>query len=192
MIINYKTIIHERKEDAPFVGALVSAIGCNFKCKGCFNRHLKAEPTLTATSEAIVAEILSNPFNKGIILAGLEWSEQPQEMLELASTASKAGLQVMIYTGCTLSEFQTIVGKSCAEKVGYASELEKEIHDCKDDEMYVFIGGMILDTMIQSEYYVKCGRYDKTLLSPERSQFGVSLASSNQIIYKFITEVEDK
>ena len=149
MLIHYKTIEHERVSDSPFVGALVCAAGCSFHCSGCFNQHLLATPTLTATAEEIVAEIKANPFNEGIILAGLEWSLQPQELVELVSVASKAGLQVMIYTGCGLVEFQTIIGKSCAEKYDMAEELLKYTFSEPDNGIFSFIGGMVLDTVIE-------------------------------------------
>ena len=42
LIINYKTIVNERTEDAPFIGALISAIDCKFNCKKCFNQDIKS------------------------------------------------------------------------------------------------------------------------------------------------------
>lgn len=186
MKIKYKSITHERTEDAPFVGALICANNCKFNCKGCFNQEIKKLPTLINTSEKIIAEVKSNPFNQGIILAGLEWTLQPQELIELASLASKNGLQVMIYTGLDLPDFQKVIGKSCADKVGYKKQLEENILSDSDDGIYTFIGGMVLDYMINGEYYIKCGKYDETKLSPERENFGVKLASENQVIYKFV------
>jgi len=185
MKIRYKGITHERTEDAPFVGALICATDCKFNCKGCFNQKLKNERTITKSAEKIVSEIKENPFNEGIIFGGLEWSLQPQELLELASIASKENLKVMIYTGCTLLEFQTIIGKSCAKENGYLDMLEKEIHTENDNGIYAFIGGMILDTMIKTEYYIKCGKYDENNLAVDRNHFGVYLSSNNQTIYKF-------
>lgn len=194
MEIRYKGIEHERTEDSPFVGALVCAIECQFGCKGCCNEWLKdiEQPYYVKTAEEIVAEIKANPFNEGIILAGLEWSLQPQELVELVSVASKAGLQVMIYTGCGLVEFQTIIGKSCAEKYDMAEELLKYTFSEPDNGIFSFIGGMVLDTVIEKEYYIKCGRYDENDLAQDRVHFGVKLASNNQTIYKFLTDVEDK
>lgn len=194
MEISYKSITHERKEDAPFVGALICAKGCSRKCKGCFNKSLKKEPNIVKSAEDIVAEIKSNPFNDGVIFAGLEWSEQPQELIELASVASKAGLQIMIYTGNDLSTFQNIIGKSCADKVGYKEELSTYMISSSDDGIYTFIGAMVLDYMIKEDYYIKAGEYDQTKLVDDNTEFGVKLASSNQRIYKFVTvreEIED-
>ena len=99
MKIRIKRIEHERVEDSPFVGALICAVDCNINCPGCFNQHLKDEPTIVMDSQDIVNEVLANPFNKGIILSGLEWTLQPEEMEELIWLARKNKLQVILYTG---------------------------------------------------------------------------------------------
>lgn len=103
--IRYKTIEHERVEDAPFVGALISAIDCHIGCKDCFNQHLKLVPTKYATPDAIVHEVLTNPFNQGMIFAGLEWSEQADELVLMVEECLKSDLEVMIYTGLSLDLF---------------------------------------------------------------------------------------
>lgn len=185
MKIRYKTIEHERTEDAPFVGALISAIDCKFNCKGCFNTELKKEKTKTESAEKIIAQVKMNPFNKGIILGGLEWSEQPLEMMELCKVASENGLEVMIYTGCGLAEFQQRVGVACADKVGHTDLLNKNINTEQDKMIYTFLGTIILDTMIPSTHYIKTGLYDASDKSIDREHFGVRLASNNQNIYKF-------
>ena len=97
--INYKVIEHERVEDAPFVGALISACDCKFNCNNCFNQDVKKLPTITKNCYEIISEIKANPFNKGIIFAGLEWSLQIDECITLATAAKSVGLQTMIYTG---------------------------------------------------------------------------------------------
>ena len=144
-MIRYKKIEHERLEDAPFVGALISAIDCKFGCKGCFNQPVKDLPTLQASEQDIIQEVKINVFNKGIILAGLEWTLQLDEAVALAIEAHKQGLQTMLYTGCSLKEL--------------------------GDDISVFD-------------YIKCGRYIQKLESSDNVQYGVRLASCNQVIYK--------
>lgn len=188
LTIRYKFIEHERTEDAPFVGALISAVGCKFKCKGCFNRDLKKMETKKATATEIIEEVLSNPFNQGIILAGLEWSEQPTELVELCEVASSKGLQIMIYTGCeSLGEFDMRIGKACADLIG-VKELPKERYDL--DMMYSAIGGMVLDHVITTDYYIKVGRFDREKVVEGREAFGVKLATENQTVIK-IQKVEE-
>ena len=97
---------HERCEDAPFMGCLISAIDCHINCKNCFNQHLKKYPTIIEESHDIIQKVKSNPFNEGIILAGLEWTEQPEEMCELIQVALNSGLKVMLYTGLTEDNFK--------------------------------------------------------------------------------------
>jgi pyruvate-formate lyase-activating enzyme len=112
MNIKYKQIEHERVEDAPFIGALICAVDCNINCPDCFNQHLKQYPTIEKSANEIINEVKSNPFNKGIILAGLEWTLQPEEMRELIYLAQENNLKVMLYTGldeCVFKEsFQDI------------------------------------------------------------------------------------
>ena len=107
MIIRHKGIYHERIEDAPFIGALICAIDCNINCDGCFNQSIKDEPILINDSQEIINKVLLNPFNEGIILAGLEWTLQPEEMKELIRLAIFKKLKVMLYTGLDEKSFKT-------------------------------------------------------------------------------------
>lgn len=107
MIIRYKSITHERVEDSPFIGALICAIDCNINCLNCFNQHMKDLPTIYKETQDIINEILANPFNKGIILGGLEWTLQSEEMKELIYLAQQNNLEVMLYTGLDENVFKT-------------------------------------------------------------------------------------
>lgn len=144
MKIRYKTIEHERVEDAPFIGALISAIDCKFNCKNCFNQPLKKLQTLIKEDVEIINEIKSNPFNKGIILAGLEWTLQLSEAIALANKAHENNLLVMLYTGNVL--------------------FNKRYSHYFD--------------------YIKIGLYKEELSTINHIEYGVTLASSNQHIYK--------
>ena len=104
-LIKYRGIIHERCEDAPFMGALIIAENCSNNCQGCFNQHLKETRVFEGTAEEIIEIVKDNLFNDGIILAGLEWSEQPEDVIELVKCAKKNHLEVMIYTGLSEEGF---------------------------------------------------------------------------------------
>jgi len=106
MNIRHKGIYHERTEDAPFIGALICAIDCNINCDGCFNQSIKDEPILINDSKEIINKVLLNPFNEGIILSGLEWSLQPEEMRELIRLALLNDLEVILYTGLSEETFR--------------------------------------------------------------------------------------
>lgn len=102
--ICYRGIINERSEDAPFIGALIIAANCSNRCKNCFNQHLKAAKLYCKDVESIIAEVKQNVFNEGIILGGLEWSEQPDEAIALIRCAIENNLKVILYTGLTEPE----------------------------------------------------------------------------------------
>lgn len=105
MKIRYKSITHERVEDAPFVGALICAITCHINCKGCFNSSIKEASVLYGRADELITTVEKNPFNEGVILAGLEWSEQPKELMRLVKEASKRSMKIMVYTGYDLDVF---------------------------------------------------------------------------------------
>jgi len=105
MIVRHLGITHE-SQDAPFIGALICAIGCSHHCPGCHNQHLIGSPIIEESEEQIISKVKQNIFNKGIILAGLEWTEQPHEMYALTFEALSRGLEVMIYTHMMQYEFE--------------------------------------------------------------------------------------
>ena len=102
MKIRHKGVYHERF-DAPFVGALISSIGCTIGCPGCINEHVKNAPEQVSTVQELMDAVEANPFNQGVILGGLEWTEQPTELLALITEALNRGLKVLLYTGRTES-----------------------------------------------------------------------------------------
>ena len=179
MEIRFKTIEEERTEDAPFIGTIISSIGCKIKCKGCCNRELKKLPTLTESSASIIGKVMQNPFVEGIILGGLEWSEQPYEMIDLMKVAYKAGLKLMIYTGHDFNTFHQIIGQAFVGKYTPKVKMPKEL---PYGEFLITLGGIILDEAYPDDFYIKVGSYDREKLLDNNTPFGVKLASSNQTI----------
>lgn len=100
-LVSYKGIIHERSIFCPFMGALIIGVSCRNNCRNCFNQHLKDAETYLKFADEIIEEVKQNHFNDGIILAGLEWSEQPDDTIALIRCAAEANLKVMLYTGLT-------------------------------------------------------------------------------------------
>ena len=125
-IIKYRGIIHERAEDAPFMGALIIAERCNNNCQGCFNQHLKDSPVYSKLASDIIQEVRANPFNDGIILGGLEWSENPEDTMVLIRWAKATMMQVMLYTGLTEDALYTRIPRDalhhCYVKFGRYDE----------------------------------------------------------------------
>lgn len=62
---------------------------------------MKDKQTYIKFADEIIEEVQQNQFNDGIILAGLEWSEQPDDTIALISCATEVGLKVILYTGLT-------------------------------------------------------------------------------------------
>ena len=193
MKIRIKQIEHERTEDAPFVGALVSSIGCKIGCKGCFNRHLKKLPTQEFEAEEIIEEILSNRLNEGIILGGLEWSEQTEELLEIVDKASKANLKIIIYTGKELLDFYDGIGREMYLKVTGNKEIEDSTEFGFFKGFFQTLGASALDYHTPNGYFLKCGGYDREKLHPteDYSKFGVNLVSTNQKLFEIRGEYND-
>lgn len=130
-----------------------------------------------ATAEDLIDTVLSNPFNEGIILAGLEWTLQPMEMIELCKVANKNGLKIMIYTGCGLEEFYKRIGKSIIRYTG---------GDVPDDDLSVqtMVGRVALDYFVPDTYYIKTGTYDKDNKDDNYYSLGIKLSSKNQMVYE--------
>ncbi len=95
----YKGIVHNIFNDAPFIGALIIANDCRMPCPDCLNEHLKAaEYTVENSAEEIISMVKSNGLNEGVILSGLEWTEQPKDLVVLSQEALKRDLEVIVYT----------------------------------------------------------------------------------------------
>jgi len=150
-----KYIQHEVMNDAPFIGSLIVANDCSRNCKGCFNQELRDIPSIEMDIFDILKEVKSNPLNEGVILGGLEWSEQPFDMCLLAVACMMEKIPVIIYTSKVEGDFL---------KIKYIQQ--------------------IFDYSIKSncDLYVKYGCYDESNLCENNIQFGVKLATSNQYI----------
>lgn len=128
-MINHKGIEHNVYGEAPFVGARICAMSCHKGCVGCQHDYLKGNEVVwyTQTAEEIVGVVHGNLFNQGLILGGLEWTEQPEQMVELVQVAMVSGLEVIVYTHKSEHEMRERFGKDLRGayiKVGeYRAEL---------------------------------------------------------------------
>ncbi|HBH11504.1 MAG TPA: hypothetical protein DDX29_00035 [Clostridiales bacterium] len=108
--MRYKGILHNVLNDAPFIGAIIIAYNCHMSCKDCINEHLKKDVyTISNSTSEIIEQVKLNSLNEGIILSGLEWTEQPDDLVELVQAALADNLKVMVYTHHTESDFFKIV-----------------------------------------------------------------------------------
>lgn len=97
MIIRHKGI-YKPRFDAPFVGTLISAISCPFNCEDCINDPIKPLTYETIDSREFLDSVANDPFSEGIILGGLEWTQQSMELFFLIRGALDRKLQVILYT----------------------------------------------------------------------------------------------
>ncbi|MFW6377583.1 MAG: 4Fe-4S cluster-binding domain-containing protein [bacterium] len=106
-MITHKGIEHEIINDAPFVGAIITAPTCSKGCKNCINEHLKYDGIYyNETADEIIEQVKNNKFNEGIILAGLEWTESESAMKILIFKALYNKLKVILYTHQTEKQFK--------------------------------------------------------------------------------------
>ena len=116
--MKYKGIVHNILNDAPFIGAVVIANHCSMPCTDCINEHLKShEYTMDDSAETIVEKVKANGLNQGVILSGLEWTEQAEDLVELVETALSQGLDVMVYTHHSETAFFRIVPQLVGKKI---------------------------------------------------------------------------
>ena len=133
MKIHHRGIIEDRY-DAPYgIGALIWAANCHNGCPGCIHADRKDLPIYEEDSTDIIEKIKLNPFTQGIILAGYEWTEQPEEMYHMIELARANDLEVILYTHCTIEEISTAYNRLLSYKNLYikigAYEEDKKVYD---------------------------------------------------------------
>ena len=107
MLIHHRGIIHDRF-DTPFgLGTLIWAENCHHYCPGCFHQDRFDMPIIEEDSRVIIRKVLDNPFNRGIVLGGYEWTEQYEELLSLIEGARSVNLDVILYTHYTIEDIST-------------------------------------------------------------------------------------
>lgn len=189
-MVEYKTITHGVTDVAPFVGAVICAVDCKLKCKGCNTRSFKKLPTKKTLAIDVFFEVASHKENEGIILGGLEWTHQIEDMLVLLELASELDLKIMVQTGLDVLDFFQTIGISRYEKTQNVKI--DTTADNFDGAFFQTLGAIVIDYYTPKGYFLKCGKYDRENLAPEDyTAFGVHLASTNQKIYE-IKETPDE
>lgn len=105
-LIKHKGLVHNVLNDAPFIGAIIIANQCSKNCPNCINQHLKGNDcSVFKSAQELISCVKKNGLNQGIILSGLEWTEQADDLSILVSSALNNHLQVMIYTHLYETDF---------------------------------------------------------------------------------------
>ena len=170
--------------DVPFKAIKVVPLSCKFRCKGCPHKlYKKSKFEFDLTPQEIVAEATENG-QEGIVLGGLEWTEQMEDMMALIEEAGKKNLEVAILTGLTANQLYAKIGRHVTDKVGFnAGALQTAMMDTRSDEFYIIVGVTTMDYYLSNGYYVRAGLYDKDKKSDHILINGVRLQSSNQNVY---------
>lgn len=137
MFIRHKGLEHGNTTDAPFVGARINSIRCSQHCTGCFNQHLRELEIQRNTTKVLIQEIKARKINQGIIFGGLEWTEQPEELIALVEEALEQDLLVMIYTSTERPLFERLfphlVRKAIWVKFGHYDSTKTSYYDERND-----------------------------------------------------------
>lgn len=136
-MISHKGIEHGIVTDAPFVGSRICAMTCHRNCPGCINRHMLGASYKVETVYDIIREVQANEISEGLILGGLEWTEQPYEMLWIIGIALGAKLKVILYTyhsiDWVLESFPELRGLKMYVKCGdYREDLQSYMDESND------------------------------------------------------------
>jgi hypothetical protein len=104
--MRYKGLVFDCK-DHPFgIGVCCIAASCCQKCPLCPNQHLIALPELTITPLKLTEIVQKRSINNCLVLGGLEWTEQIEDVYKLLKYNKKNNnkLKIILYTHHTEKE----------------------------------------------------------------------------------------
>ena len=106
--LNTMGYVDESEVNGPGSRAVVWLQGCQRECEQCFNPDSWSfEINQLISVDRLVEKILSNPNNTGVTFSGGEPFWQAPALTEVAKKVKAAGLNVMSFTGFTLSRLQS-------------------------------------------------------------------------------------
>ena len=97
--------IHDSIVDGPGLRYVVFTQGCLHNCKGCHNPDTH-DPRggKEMSTQAVIADMLSNPLTDGLTLSGGEPFLQVRDCAALARAAHEKDLNVWCYSGYTFEQ----------------------------------------------------------------------------------------
>lgn len=106
--LNIMGYVDKSEVNGPGCRAVVWVQGCPRECPGCFNPDSWSFETNKLVSvDSLAADILNTPENTGVTFSGGEPFWQASALASLARKVKAAGLNVMAFTGFTLSQLQS-------------------------------------------------------------------------------------
>lgn len=106
--LNLMGAVNKSAVNGPGLRAVIWVQGCSRACPGCFNPDSwPFEINQLTTIDAVVDAILSEPAHEGVTFSGGEPFWQASALATVARRVRAAGLNVMSFTGFTLTELQS-------------------------------------------------------------------------------------
>ena len=149
MKINYQSIEHNLDNIAPFVGAVLTLGTGESK-----------------SANGLIEHIISKK-NKGVVFRG-DFGNQTIELLNIISTLSKRGLDIMIDTNFrTANELYHQIGLECAKANALYDAYESMMETVGDTRPYEYLGSVILDSYNERTYYIRTCTGDLNIIRLE-------------------------
>ena len=105
-------VIRESIVDGEGLRFVVFTQGCPHHCEGCHNPQTHdVNGGYLIEQEKILTEFFKNPLLKGITLSGGEPFIQAKELIPIAQAVKEDGKDVVMYTGYTLEQLETMGGE---------------------------------------------------------------------------------
>lgn len=105
-------VIRESIVDGEGLRFVVFTQGCPHHCEGCHNPQTHdVNGGYLIEQEKILTEFFKNPLLKGITLSGGEPFIQAKELIPIAKAVKDGGKDVVMYTGYTLEQLETMGGE---------------------------------------------------------------------------------
>lgn len=106
--LNLMGYVDASQVNGPGVRAVIWVQGCNRHCSGCFNSESWSfEINQLWSVETLADQILSQPKNQGVTFSGGKPFWQAIALTQLARRLKEAGLNVMSFSGFTLTQLQS-------------------------------------------------------------------------------------
>ena len=105
--LNIMGYVNRSEVNGPGRRAVVWVQGCLRACPGCFNpASWSFEPNQIISIDELVKRILGDPENEGVTFSGGEPFWQASVLAEVAKQVKARGLNVMSFSGFTLTDLQ--------------------------------------------------------------------------------------
>jgi hypothetical protein len=97
-VIKYKGLVCDSKDHPDGVAILIVAPSCTYGCKKCINQHLKKGKYHIISCTDLINKIKRVSVGNCIVLGGLEWTEDKENLLSILDVLTKENMNIILYT----------------------------------------------------------------------------------------------